>query len=438
MTATCETETTTAEDVKSRLRSYEEFPARMRLHDLAETLAGTRDPAAAARDAGISPDWLAGQGELSAQASREDLDGSRWRGEQAARELFLLRRALTRLGVPCDRWAVPDSEIAAVLLECARSGYANAVQRMSPRSAWNVFVLWAEGAVPDLNAIADGAREVVLGYVIRHLRELLAEDSDWDGSTALKILRRLLPSLDDATIGVLRDGGIPVEPGELEQALLVCETRSYWMHWDGDTYHLFLETVCKRVLADKTVQAGEIGASEEAIWHEARTWTAERARQAAAGDYGNLTALAMFLDDSGLGCKPFGLDDGQIARWKHERALRLWAQARQGGGQAAFDVLCHCESETAWTRVTGLPETAARAELQAVMSGHASALKKRVEQAASPKWAEPPFHELRHFMSEVHMANTYFSRHGKPLIRLPWTPERDEWNRFCDRYLEDD
>lgn len=434
--------TTTAE-IRSRAARCQDDPSAESLRDLAGALARTPDPAAAARDAGTSLDWLARQSELAAERSTGHLRGSISCAARDARDLFLLRRALTRIGVPCDDWIVSDNEITAVLLQYAEAEYRLAVRRMRPRPAWKVFVLEAEGCIPGgLDSIEPGAHAVVLGYAIRYLREALAGD-DRRGTApgVLTELRRILPDLDGETVTTLKEAGIPVSDRALEHAVRVCRTREDWNYLDGTDntgdYYLFLKGVCKTVLADRAVRAAEIGTTEEEIWRAARDWTAARARAAREGDYAGLRDLVSFLAGVGLGCEPFGLTGNQVARWERNWAAERWERAQGGDGRAAFNVFCHCEAVSDWEQVTGRPGPDARAELQKIITGYVLALKKQVEQASSPKWAEPPFDELKRFMLSVQLANDSCKRRGTTLITLPWTPSREEWNQFYDRYLED-
>lgn len=441
-TAACEPPATAAE-IRSRAARCQDDPSAESLRTLAEALARTPDPGAAARDAGTSLNWLARQSELAAEKSAGRLRGSIWRAAYDARDLFLLRRALTRIGVPVDRWPVSGDEITEILLQYARSEYRFAVRHMHPGSAWRIFVLRGERCIPALDSIEPGAHAVVLGYAVRYLREALAGD-DRRGTApgALTKLRKILPDLDGEAVTALEEAGIPVNDRALEHAVLVCETRDQWNFLDNqddaEDYYLLLKAVCKTVLADRAVRAAEIGVTEEEIWRAARDWTAAQARRAREGDYTGLRGLVSFLAGAGLGCGPFGLTENQVARWERNWAAERWDRAQDGDGRAAFNVFCHCEeARDDWEQVTGRAGPDARAALQKIMTSYVLALKKQVEQASSPKWAEPPFDELKRFMLAVQLANDSYRHRGMTLITLPWTPSREEWKQFCDRYLED-
>lgn len=427
-----------AAPVRTWLEMYRRNPAVDLLRQIAEALAAAGAPGAAGQ-AGITLAWLREQGELAARMSIEEVRAGSMTGAWAVRDLFRLRRALSRMGVPCDGWAVSDSEISRSLLRAAREEFRYAVRRMSPDSGWRVFELWGEGCIASLDDVAAGARDVITGYAVRHLRDEMTADTRGTGPGTLRKLSAMLPRLDQPAAAALAAGGIPADEAGLEHAALVCEVRGYWQGYrrGGEHDHALLAFVCEAVLAEETIQASEIGATSGEIWGAARAWAAGQVRRVTAGDYGALAELTTFTRWSRLGHEPFGVTSAQLADWEQARARERWALAQAGDGKSAFDVVCHCAGRPgSWEPVTGLPETQARPALQAVMAAYAAMLRRQVETAASPKWAVPPFRELRDFMFLVRAANEHAVKHGgKPLAAAPWEPEPGEWREFCDRHL---
>jgi hypothetical protein len=427
-----------AASVRARLRAYRECPSVDQLRRIAEEIAAAGDPGTADQ-AGASLAWLREQGEMAARTSAGHVRDGGPLADWTVRDLFKLRRALTQIGVSCDGWEVSESEIASSLLRYAREQFGHAVRRMSPRSGWQVFELWGEGCIPGLDLVAAGARDVVTGYAVRHLRDEISGDHQGTGPDTLEKLRAMLPHLDQAALAALRAGGIPTDEAGIEHAAQVCKVRGFWQrrHRDGKVDHVRLAFVCEPILAENSIRASEIGATSEEIWAAARAWAAGQVRRIQAGDYDALGDLTTFTRWSGLGHEPFGITSGQVGLWEHAQARERWILAQDGDGEAAFDVICHCvDRPGSWELVTGLPGAQVRPRLQAVIEGYATRLRTQVETASAPAWAMPLFEKLRDFMFLVREVNEHAVRHGgKPLADLPWKPEPGEWREFCDRYL---
>lgn len=421
-----------AREARRRLAMYRESgPADLvLLLDIARALAAAGGAAAVAR-AGISLNWLREQGELVSRPGGPVTD-------RTPGNLHRLRKAFSDLNVPCDGWAVSDQEIAAAILRCARADFERAARDESPQACWQLFKLHGEGCIPDLNAIAPGARDLITGHAVRHLRRIMAADpDDWPaGGRALRELREVLPGLDGDAVAALRSAGIPVEPAGLGHAALVCDLRLYWLTRKDDD-SMLLSAVCEEVLAKKTVLASEIGVTADAVWRTARDWASARARRIAAGDYEAAAGLACFAERTGLGYEPLGLDRGQVAAWEKTWIRDCWTRAdHDGDGRAAFHVICHCEDgASSWDEVTGQPEARARARLQSVMSRYAAGLKRQAETAGSPDRARAPFRELSSFTALVRDCSDHSQeQRGKPLADASWQMRPGEEREFHDRY----
>jgi hypothetical protein len=427
----------TAADVSSWLTRYREEPSLDRLLAIAGRLCAAEDPAAAVTASGISIEWLQGQGD---QVARMSLQAVRDAVGCTLQELRSLRRALSRLGVPCAGWAVSDADIDAALLRYAQGLYQQAVSRMSPAAGWELLRLLADGAVPGLDSVAAGARDVVTGYAVRYVQEDLA-DGYGDAASTLRQLAAMLPALDPAVRAGFERAGLPGDEAGLEHAAEVIEVRRLWEQHQRreDDDGIVLALACAPVLADGTVRPGEIGTTSEGIWAAARTWVAAQVSRIEGGDHDCVRRLWSFTAYSRLGYGPFGISDAQAADWEQARARDCWARARAGDGRAAFEVILHCEEKgNSYESATGLPASRARAELQAVMNAYAAGLRTQVETAAARKWAKPPFRELRDFASLVRQINDSFAGHsGRHLVETPWDMPRDGWHEFYVRYVRD-
>lgn len=436
------------EKVRDWMSAYRRHPA-LRLGlllDITEALTTADDPAAVMRGAGITRDWLREQGELVSRAGTGDNPGSGLSSCHSARELFLLRRAFTALGVPAGGWAVDESGIAAALLARARHDLAWAMEHDDPDNGWDVFTMHADGFLPDLDDLGPGGRDAVTRYAVRHVRESIDGKDDWRASSVLAKLRELLPHLDAGFVTALRDAGIPVDEDGLGHAEHRCDVRNSWqMYLDGpddERSHIFLTVACQAILGRKTLEARDLGTTEEEIWGRARGWVGSQVQLIRAGSYAPVHDLTWFLRGSGLGPDPFGLSEDQVRVWEEARARDSWAGALSGDGRAAFSVLGYCAGNdgSSWERVTGLPEDQARARLQAAMEAYAAGLRKKAETAGSPGKARPYGRELLNFMAAVRAANEHFrepENGGKPLVNATWEPSSEEWRAFCDRYLRD-
>jgi hypothetical protein len=426
-----------ADEVSSWLASYREEPSLFLLLTVAGRLCTAEDPGAAAAAAGISREWLREQGELIARMTLQDVRDARG---PTVQDLRRLRRALSRLAVPCAGWAVTDDDIAGSLLRYAQALYRQAVSRMSPYNGWELLRLAADGCVASLDAVAPGARDVVTGYAVRHVQEEMDGEDDL-GAFTLGQLRAMLPALGPEVREGFRRAGIPVDEAGLKHAEELREVRRFWERCRSgeEDDGIVLALACLRLLAAGTVRPDEIGTTPEAVWAAARSWVAGQASRAEAGDHEAGRRLSTFTRWSRLGYEPFGISAPQIARWEEARIRDCWARARSGDGEAAFDVVVHCEEEgNSYERSTGLPAARARAELQAVMNAYAARLRRQVETASARKWARQPFRDLRDFASHVRQVNEWVAeRGGRPLADTPWDMPRDAWHEFYVRYVRE-
>lgn len=403
------------------------------LREAAEALAAAKDPAGAADRAGADADWLREQGEIvAAECARND----RLRQEQTVRDLAVLRRAFTQLGVSCAGQAVPEKVLAAAALDHARYAYGEAVTRASPYWGWKALQMQGEAGIQDMDDVAPGARDVVLGCAVRYLKEKLARTDRYGlPRSALENLEPVVQGLDGETVAALKAEGIPADAESIRHGIHVAETGDDWRHRHGESEHLFLAGACRAVLAERTVQASDIAAAEEEIWNAARDLMEDRARKVRDGDYDALHELTVFADLSRLGYGPFGITAAQVRGWELERVRNYWEQARDGDGRAAFKVIWHCAwNPGSWEAAAGQPEAAARPVLQEIMVAHAARLKHQVETAPSSAQAKQPLNELKVFLTHVRTGNAWFrEKHGSLLAEEPWRPEPGEWEELCAR-----